>query len=170
MHLSLSICRSGRLNLLNYNVLISNYQNLKLLEIQFNEIFRPFFLPVVLSTLSMVCVFCTVIFIRLWRDFLANPGLFILPVGYCNSIPVCSYVGIVSAKVNNLSKQFLRNVRIQATVKICKTKRTKANFKRLHAIADLKIRFGDIFINSETPLMMLNFCLLQIANLLILSG
>lgn len=46
----------------------------------------------------------------------------------------------------------------------------KVLLRRCKAIPPLQIRFGSNYIEMKTPLVMLSFCVVQIANMLILTG
>jgi hypothetical protein len=136
-----------------------------MLEIRLNFTFQPYFLPVTLFILLLTLILFSLILIlsldkdKLWQ----NPGVVVIPVlAWLNAVPSYLVIGTLSGLVNRDSKKMIEFFGSSLR------KGSKLG-KRVAALSELRVKFGDNFINIQTPLVMLNFCLVQIANSLILA-
>ncbi|OXA61338.1 hypothetical protein Fcan01_01075 [Folsomia candida] len=142
-------------------VLIKRYLILTMLEIRFNDIFASIFLPLILSMITLVNIIFTVLLILLKSVVLSNPGLIVIPINIVNGY-TC-YIGITTTagKVNHISGKCINQLARLST--------NAGHFtKRRRALRQIRIRFAQNFIDIKTPLVMMSFCIVQIANVLIL--
>lgn len=128
-----------------------------------NDIFQSYFLPAMLSLLSLVVISFSVITILMWDETMSNPGMLFILVGLINAVPIEIIVCTLSGKINKQSTEFLRRM-VSTTVINQNDVRLR---KHIRAMLQLKIRFGNNFIDMQTPLVMMNFCIVQIANTLV---
>lgn len=140
------------------------YLHMKLLEIEFNAIFQSFGLPFMFFLFSFLVTFLSAIMIKLRQQLFQDPACLMFPIAQTNCLLIYLLIGTISGRMNLMSQNAIWKLKM------------KSNFLRnkecsliASSISSLKIKFGDNFIDNKTPFVMLNFCLHQIVNILLVS-
>lgn len=143
---------------------------MKLLETQFNQIFRHFGLPFLLLLFNVyfsIYLFAVIRLTPILHEELILMS--ILGTMSVNTGILLLVIGTISGQVNRASEICLWRLVQKQDGRVSGNKRKKQIRKKQYkACMPLAIRFGDNFLDRSTPFVMISFSLQQVVNLLLM--
>lgn len=142
---------------------IQAYRKLKIIELFINQSNQKRIFPSVFIGFPSLQFFTSYVCIRL-HDIVEWPAFAMFPLVYVDAFILAVVIFTAAAKVYNNSGELLQNLKASPDFG-----RKSVLRRNIRAVTSIKIKFGVNFVDSETPLVIQDFCTRTTATFLLIS-